>query len=235
MTDKEYEKIRLRWRAGVWANHLQSQDISGIMDIYTFGVFAGQSTIEWAQALQRRRINYDRIFLFDSFQGIPPETEEKVIGDWDPKKSKFYSGFNASEYWGTDSVEETINRFRKKVTPFLPGKELIFISGFFEDSLHDGLIEEHNMRPAFFVDIDTDIYTSAKQAMDWIARNDLLSPGITQVGYDDWGGLPKKTIGTYGESRAHRELSEKHNQIWEHVMSTTARDDQIVFRYLGNH
>ena len=71
------------------------------------------------------------------------------------------------------------------------------------------------MRPALYVDIDTDIYVSTYQALDWLCANKLLVPGSI-IGYDDfkWGlNLSKKGAKTKGaaqvvdgEARAHDEV-----------------------------
>jgi len=233
MVEKAYEKIVSRWRTYLFANILEPKiDISNSMDIYLFGVFAGQSTIEWLLALEAKGIEYDRILLFDSFQGIPRESAEKVRPLWDPDRSDFFGAFNASKYWGTLSTEETIDRFKEKVNSFIGDKELIFIPDFFENSLTDDLVSRIKPRPAFFVDIDVDIYTSTKQALTWLMRHDLLAPGKSIVGYDDWSGEPDYRNARGGEARAHRETSEEFNSSCEEIAHIQGRG-QVVFRYLG--
>ena len=83
------------------------------------------------------------------------------------------------------------------------------------ESLTSDLVRQHGMRPALYVDIDTDIYVSTYQALDWLCANKLLVPGSI-IGYDDfkWGlNLSKKGAKTKGaaqvvdgEARAHDEV-----------------------------
>ena len=61
-----------------------------------------------------------------------------------------------------------------------------------------------SMKPAMYIDIDTDLYIGAKQALAWMFENKLVVPG-TLVGYDDWS-----TGGEGGQQRAHAEVVRKH-------------------------
>ena len=67
------------------------------------------------------------------------------------------------------------------------------------------------MRPALFVDIDCDLYSSAYQGLDWMFQNRLIAQG-TIIGYDDWG-----IRGDFGEKRAHREIAAKYNATFRAV------------------
>lgn len=229
-----YEDLERQWRSSCWSTVLpKNLDIRGVADIYLFGVFAGKTTIEWTRILKERNIKYDRIICFDSFEGIPLETAEPVQDLWNPNKSHFYKAFNASDYWKADSVEDAVGRFIDKVMPHMPtGARLSTVHGFFEDSLTDTLKDEMKLRPAFIIDIDVDIYTSTKEAMDWMFDNDLLRAGLTQVGYDDWGGTPGYMESKDGESRAHKEISQERGAQWDRL-TATGRHEQVVFRYEG--
>ena len=60
------------------------------------------------------------------------------------------------------------------------------------------------MKPALYVDIDADLYSSSLQALEWLFRMGLIVPG-TVIGYDDW-----TFGGPQGEQRAHREVMKRH-------------------------
>ena len=62
-------------------------------------------------------------------------------------------------------------------------------------------------RPALYVDIDVDLYSSTYQALEWLAQFGLLVPG-TIIGYDDW-----VTGGENGEQRAHKDILEKFPKL----------------------
>jgi hypothetical protein len=232
--DLEYEKIGYGWRSAFWnavIEPLRSAPVT--MDIYMFGVFAGRSVIEWCNILDRIKIPYNRIICFDSFEGIPKETAEPLLrSEWDPDRSDFYGAFNATKYWNTN-VEESVSLFYDKVKPHMrKDSELVIVPGFFDKSLTASLKEQLNLKPASIVDVDVDIYSSTRTLLDFMFENDLMAPGITQVGYDDWGGTPGHKQMLDGESRAHREVSERYGAEWT-ILTSTAHSDQVVFRYNG--
>merc|ERR1719401_1555859 len=91
-----------------------------------------------------------------------------------------------------------------------------FVVGWYSDTLVSGLREDRGMSPAFYVDVDSDLYTSSIQALDWLFASGLVMPG-TLVGYDDFwvnpcskGGEQLHPLQT-SEGRAHREIAEKYN------------------------
>jgi hypothetical protein len=108
---------------------------------------------------------------------------------------------------------------------------LDFVIGFYNDSLTDDLVSTLNLGKAALVDIDCDIYTSAKECLSWLFRNDLVDTG-TYVAYDDWGGTPGYRDFADGESRAHREISEEFGVEWELIATHTdhVEDSQVLFR-----
>ena len=68
------------------------------------------------------------------------------------------------------------------------GKATIY-KGFFNETMTATLAKAEGMRPAFFVDVDCDLFISTHQALDWLFLNGLLKVG-TLVGYDDWWTVP---------------------------------------------
>ena len=60
------------------------------------------------------------------------------------------------------------------------------------------------MRPALYVEIDCDLYSSTSLALEWLLANRLIVPG-TLLGYDDL-----VSGGRGGEARAHREMVARH-------------------------
>eukprot|EP00933_Yihiella_yeosuensis_P079945 TRINITY_DN9335_c0_g1_i5.p1 TRINITY_DN9335_c0_g1~~TRINITY_DN9335_c0_g1_i5.p1 ORF type:complete len:132 (-),score=21.13 TRINITY_DN9335_c0_g1_i5:522-917(-) len=81
------------------------------------------------------------------------------------------------------------------------------------------------MGPAFYVDIDCDLYTSAYAALDFLFANQIAQVG-TIIGYDDWWTLPcrffhkknnegkrmKRQVSPLdvGEGLAHATIAEKY-------------------------
>ena len=60
------------------------------------------------------------------------------------------------------------------------------------------------MRPARYVEIDCDLYSSTVQALTWLFEEGLIVEG-TVLGYDDF-----YAGGADGEKKAHHELMRKY-------------------------
>ena len=119
------------------------------------------------------------MFGFDSFEGLPQETNDTYNH---PQWVKGYCNINRY-YRG--NIEQYLTNFlacnRHSVT---------FIKGWFTNTLSKENITKYNFKPASFIDLDADIYTSTYQALDFMFANDLVQKG-TLFGYDDWGGTPE--------------------------------------------
>jgi Macrocin-O-methyltransferase (TylF) len=227
------QKFKEDWRTAT-ITHLEATD--GLTDIYEFGVFGGNSMIELDRIHDRCNVPIEKLVGFDSFDGIPKELAEPVQALWDPERSNYFKAFNARKLLGVATVPEAVASVRRFVElGMVSNSELVLVPGFYEDSLTDALPAELELGKAAFVDIDCDIYTSSIQALTWLFENGLVDTG-TYVAYDDWGGTPGYQQGLDGESRAHREITERFGVDWEVVASYTdpARpwvpDSQIVFR-----
>ena len=83
------------------------------------------------------------------------------------------------------------------------------IVGFFSESLNKCPVEK--MKPASWVDIDVDLYSSTIEAMTFMMDNKLIIPG-TLLYYDDWKGF------SCGEGRAHQEISVKYGLKTKHLI-----------------
>jgi len=173
-----------------------------IMDVYEFGVFTGNSMREMATYVMER--NYScHMWGFDSFVGLPRE-DNTGNKHWEE------SFFNAMEGLKNPSPSQTRDIIQEKIRREAGFDNVTLITGFFSTSLTPWLREKYPLRKALYIDIDTDIYTGAVQAMDWIFANDLVIPNITVIGYDDFMWSDRaKTFGD-GEARAHKEMTEKY-------------------------
>merc|ERR1719277_1861501 len=108
---------------------------------------------------------------FDSFEGLPDTAD-------DVKQQAFTPGlFRAT-------------KTQKQIEDTLGGPERIsLIKGWFSDSLTPDLHKQRKMKPAAYIDIDSDLYISSFQALDWMFSSNLVQPG-TYIGYDDWWDNP---------------------------------------------
>ena len=73
------------------------------------------------------------------------------------------------------------------------------------------------MRPALYVDIDVDLYTSTYSCLDWLLGERLMPAGAT-VYYDDWGAG-----GEGGNKLAHKRCFGKYNVSTDEAPKTRTR------------
>lgn len=183
---------------------------NNLNDIYEFGVYSGESVYDIKNIYDSRNIPIRKFFCFDSFEGLPEEKNEPIFQECWAK-----GNFNAQEKFNVNSVEECIKAVDSVIRQNAKFKdELVYIPGFYENVLIDDIVQKYDMRPAKFVDMDADIYTSTYIALDFMMRNRLIIPG-TIIAYDDWGGTPDWEFNLTGESRAHKEICDKYNMHCE--------------------
>ncbi|MDD5570120.1 MAG: macrocin O-methyltransferase [Bacteroidales bacterium] len=191
---------------------IASDKIEG--DYLEFGVFRGDSFIHayncvrkaFKQATERniwnteedcrergRIYNKMRFFAFDSFQGLPD------IKNIDSTSKDFVKGkFSCSEGEFNENVRKN----------GLPEDKVISLAGWFEETVNKKTFEKHNITKVSIINIDCDLYESAKTVLDNITP--LLIDG-TVIIFDDWYNF--KGNPNLGEQRACREWLEANPDI----------------------
>jgi len=114
------------------------------------------------------------MFNFDSFTGLPSEAPgEMQRGTWVPGKFGVASGLT--------EPQKVIARIEQDIG----GAEKLShtLQGWFNETLTPELAAA--ALPAMLIDVDSDIYISAVQALDWMFAHRLVRVG-TLVGYDDF-------------------------------------------------
>jgi hypothetical protein len=173
--------------------HMFTEYIKTFGDIYEFGVYGGATLQCILEQLEQNDIKYNRVFAFDSFCGLPVECEYSG--------HHFMEGnYNAKKLFNNEDTEQIKQHILKK-THFIP----ILIEGFFKNVLTSELITTYSIKPASFIHIDCDLYSSTKTVLEWIFSNKLYQIG-TIIRYDDW--FPNVVS---GEEKAHNEICEKYN------------------------
>ena len=122
------------------ANQLASDE----QDIYQFGVYTGGTMTH----MNIRIKSYRRMWGFDSFEGLPPETYGvRIEGKhWLP------GGFSSKGALKAKTPEEAMRRVAAK----LDNPKATLVRGFFNNSLPT--MDLSACRPALLVDIDSDLY-----------------------------------------------------------------------------
>ena len=192
-------------------------------DVYAFGVYSGDSLMQICESfnffnsfLGETRYPMRKFFGFDSFEGMPEDTDEEHVYEAQPSWRK--GNFDAREYFGVSTVKDSMAKTRELVEPSLqPETEFVLIPGFFENVLDGGCAKQYDMRPASYIDIDVDIYPSTKTVLDFVFANNIAVEG-TIIGFDDWGGSPGWEDRLDGQSRACKEVSIKHGVEYEFLI-----------------
>eukprot|EP00798_Chlamydomonas_sp_ICE-L_P016105 gene16105-22247_t len=191
-------------------------------DVYAFGVFAGKS-IQLISKSFPVHGGFSRLWGFDSFQGIPDdgsntnsdceggkcnykrpvrEDEAGRVGDYKHVAKEFYfpGSWNVSDELGTTEFLEIVSKLDSNIDD----KRVNWVRGFYNESLTSQTARLLPLRPALFVDLDCDLYSSTLQALDWMLSHELIVPG-TVIFYDDWThGGPE------GQQKAHKEMMKKY-------------------------
>ena len=190
------------WRQQL-KRYLEPQE--GLTDVYEFGVFTGFSLVTIGNIFVDLDMPVRNLFGLDSFQGLPNEAENSEQLEWAE------GNYNSMDHFEQPTVEEcmqAVDQYWRSACRL--NTKLKLIPGFYNDSLTEQAIVEHDMGPAIYVDIDCDLYTSSYTALDFMFKHKLIQPG-TIIGYDDWGGTPGYAYGLNGESKAHKQICEKYN------------------------
>lgn len=163
-----------------------------IGDYLEFGVCYGTSLYCMHQVLAKNGLDHVRLFGFDSFEGLPEYAPLEDEGVW--KAGEFYSNYKT-----------TYKTLDEKGVDW---KKTFLIKGWYSDSLTKELVQKYKIKKASLVMIDCDMYSSAKEALNFSAP---LIIDQTVIFFDDWNSndLAQKNM---GEKKAFDEfLTENPN------------------------
>ena len=192
------------WR-DMFLSQVKFNDNGKTMDIYEFGVFSGQSIQIFLNNLNEN--SFDRIWGFDSFEGLPECHAEPLFQD-----SWAAGGFDSRKLFDKTTPEDA----SKHIEDIIGNPKYTPVVGFYDKTLTDDLAK--TLKPALIIDIDVDLYSSAYTVLDFIFRNKLYKKG-TLLMYDDWGGSLGWETRSSGESRAHAELTKKYGIETKEIFS----------------
>lgn len=184
-------------------------------DLYEFGVYTGKGIGQKLDFLNASAgVKPRHVWGFDSFEGLP-------VTDDNP----------GSGYLDVRSIDNSFQEWKateKYVLANINFENTTLIKGFYNESLNAKLVDRLHMRPAWWVNIDCDLYVSTFQALDWMFANKLMRPG-TIVYYDD---LQFQTKERNSELKAHREITAKYNVMWkEKSQHNNFYNEMITYLY----
>ena len=188
------------------------------LDVYQFGVYTGGSMAGQVELLRSLQVSFGTLWGFDSFVGLPAENltlasarrpRNVLEGQhWAP------GSWSAADSLQTSSFETLRQHILRTVGRRKSEGRTELVRGFFANSLTAALARERRLQPALYVDVDSDLYISAMQCLDWLFCSGLMVERVTIVRYDDWSG-PDNPVSRYGEKRAHGDISKRHRVVWE--------------------
>jgi O-methyltransferase len=158
-----------------------------IGDYFEFGVCQGTSLLLMYNELLNSKLDHVRLFGFDSFAGLPPDNE----GIWK-------TGMFAVDY---EQVVQSLD------DQGIDWDRVTIIKGLYNDTLTDALIPKHGLRKASLIMIDCDLYSSAKEALDFCKP---LILDETIIFFDEWNIFSGEDK---GEKRAFEEFLQENPEF----------------------
>jgi hypothetical protein len=184
-----------------------NENILSFGDVYCFGVFSGWSMVDEINGLLSVGKNINNVWGFDSFCGLPKEDAEPLYcQEWNEGE------FSSCAYLDINDPNIAADKINKFVIDKTGHKNTEMIVGFYKDSL----VQDSKYKPAMLIDIDTDIYSSALEALRFMFSERLVVEG-TVIIYDDWKGTH------LGEGRAHIEIQDEFKVDFEHLCGNGER------------
>jgi O-methyltransferase len=181
-------------------------------DYLEFGVYAGTSMACMHEVLEQRGLDEVRLFGFDSFEGLPADThsdDTSRIESW--KAGDFKAPY---ELCRANLTQKGVNWDRTTL-----------VKGFFEDTLAPDMVRQHGIRKAGVIMVDSDLYSSAKTALEFCAP---LIGDHAVILFDDWW---PDTLGAArtGERRAFEEVLADHPDMAAEELDSYAPESAKVF------
>ena len=162
-------------------------------DYLEFGVFRGDSLLCMDRARREAGLSF-RLFGFDSFEGLPELAPEDRSLGWKP-------GSFRSNYGGTR---------RRLTSEGIDWSRTVLVKGWFDKTLTPELRSAHELVKASTIMIDSDLYSSARTALEFSApliRDEAI------VFFDDWDGGSGLAERGEGEARAFHEFLAEHGEF----------------------
>ena len=180
--------------------YVVKSDIKG--DIVECGVWKGGSMMAAALALLRMNITDRSLFLYDTYKGMTPPSEEDVSIYGDNASVTYLNSSKIkmkddAHFWAYGPLEEVK---RNMLGLGYPNDRIFFIEGKVEDT-----IPLHVPNEISILRLDTDFYESTKHELNHLYPR--LSPGGVLIidDYGHWLGQ-KKAVDEYFEKHGIRML-----------------------------
>jgi O-methyltransferase len=156
------------------ARHISKHQIPG--DVVECGVWRGGSMHAVARALNAEGDTSRDLYLFDTFEGMPPPSEKDIRHDGVSAESLMARTSRDRRIWAVASLEDVREGFTE--VPY-PPERIHFVEGRVEDT-----VPEHAPEEISLLRLDTDWYESTRHELEHMYPR-LVSGGILIL--DDYG------------------------------------------------
>jgi hypothetical protein len=218
-----------------------AQQVSAILtlqvpgDFVECGVWRGGASFLMAELLRQAGVSDRRVWLFDSFEGLPPPTEP------DGARALAYTGDRANP-WYHDNCRASLEEVQGSVDALGLARWTRLVKGWFEETLP---LHRERIGPIALLRIDGDWYSSVRCCLDNL-YDQVVDGGLVILDdYYAWDGCAVATHEFLGSRRlAHRiesvvgraEGVDAHESAvfrkgggrttwqWMHLLSLTAQD-----------
>ena len=189
------------WALLTAVEYIEANGIPG--DLVECGVWKGGSTYLMARAL-RESESIDRdIWLYDTFEGMPPPTEFDVRQGGKSAEQLLSEQADQKEdslVWAISPQSEVEDNMRRSGYPF---DSFHFVKGLVEDTL-----EQTAPQSIAIARLDTDWYSSTKHELDVLMPR-MASGGVVIIDdYGDWDGS-RRAVEEYIESAPWKPLLQR--------------------------
>lgn len=169
------EELTRKYREAMrWLLEQEKGEVLG--DYLEFGVFNGTSLACMHGVLRELKADGVRLFGFDSFEGLPETAGTESDGLW--SAGQFQLDYDYTKKWLTRQG--------------IDWNRVFLVKGWFSETLTQALIDKHKITKASVIMIDSDLYSSAQEALAFCAP---LIQERAAIFFDDWFPLADRNMG----------------------------------------
>lgn len=190
-------------------------------DILEFGTFTGFTARILATLMRERQVD-SKLFLFDSFEGLP-----EIVSDVD----KYSYHVHEDRIWAQGVMQLKPGVEKKifaKLSKVINPKNLKIIKGYYKDTLAANL----KGVKAKIIHIDCDLYESAKIVLDKLIENNVLQDG-TLVFFDDYN--TNRANSDMGERKVVIDIQKENESVLFEPFFNYGLSGQAFFVHIAGH
>lgn len=169
-------------------------------DLFQGGVYTGNTLLRLIEGAESVNKPFRRIFAADCFiGGLPKETDGLYQNpDW-PEHA-----FDVSKDYGLKTIQEAMQFVHSRVNK----DNVVYIPGYFSESLNKELADFIGEKNISFLDVDVDIHSSSLELLDFVFQYNILCDAAI-IRFDDYNSTPDNA----GQRLAWSQIVSKY-KVW---------------------